>query len=115
MKFKDTQQDVPACTEALRLVGGRHSRRMRKTRPLRRGTARSTLGKQPRPDKKLVPDYLHKAPELRCRQRVRPGSLPNLAREAKAQESSVRFLEQEPEFPEGQLEGLSFEQITNRA
>lgn len=76
---------------------------------------RSTLGKQPRPDKKLVPAYLHKVPELRCRERVRPGSLPNFAKEAKSRESSVHFLEREQEFPQGQLEGLSFKQITNGA
>jgi len=54
-------------------------------------------------------------PELKCRERVRPGSLPNFAKEAKAQESSVHFLEQEQELPEGQLEGLSFKQIANGA
>lgn len=46
---------------------------------------------------------------------MRPGSLPNFAKEVKAQESSVRFLERQQEFPEGQLEGLSFKQITNGA
>lgn len=115
MKFKDAQQDLPTSTESLRVAGGWNSRWMRKRRPLKRGAARSTLGKQPWPDKKLVPAYLHKVPELRCRERVRPGSLPNFAKEAKAQESSVHFLEQEQELPEGQLEGLSFKQITNGA
>lgn len=71
--------------------------------------------KHPWPDKKLVPAYLQKVRELRCRERVRPGSLPNFAKEAKAQESSMHFLEREQEFPEEQLEGLSFKQITNRA
>lgn len=54
-------------------------------------------------------------PELRCKERVRPGSLPNFAKEAKAQESSVHFLEWGQECPEGQLEGLSFKQITDGA
>lgn len=115
MKFKDTQQGLPNSTESLRLVGDCNPRWMRKRRPLRRGAARSILGKQPRPNKKLVPGYLHKVPEIRCRERVRPGSLPNFAKEAKAQESSVHFLECEQEFPEEQLEGLSFKQITNGA
>lgn len=88
---------------------------MRKRRPLRRGAARSTLGQQPRPDKKLVPAYLHKVPKLRCRERVCSGSLPRFAKETEAQESSVHFLKWEQEFPEGQLEGLSFKQITDRA
>lgn len=76
-----------------------------KATALRKGAARSVLGRQHRPGEALAPGLFAQGARLRCRHRVRPGSLPNSAKGSKAQESSVHFLEWEQEFPGGWPEG----------
>lgn len=88
MKFKDTPQYPAASREYLRLVGGWNSKWMRQKQMLSSGVKRSALEKQPWPDTQLDPTYWLRVHKLRCRKRVCPGSLPDFAKEIKAQESS---------------------------